>query len=91
MIFGRFAGDGELMPSRFIEVSLKIYTTEYLKLLEVVLLPWIRKPFDASRVMQDSAPDHSSKKKMPQSFEEGIVHVCPLSYLALKLIRFEAF
>ena len=63
MVFGAIASDGKVMPPHFIEVGLKINTAEYLKILEEVLLPWIKKNYDPIKVMfiQDSAPAHGSK------------------------------
>ncbi|CAI9734090.1 Hypothetical predicted protein [Octopus vulgaris] len=63
MVFGAVANDGKLMRLHFIEAVLKINTAEYLKILEV-LLPWIRKHYEASGIMfvQDSATDHFSKR-----------------------------
>lgn len=63
MVFGAVASDGKVMPPHFIEAGLKINTVEYLKILEEVLLPWIKKNYDPMKVMfvQDSAPAHGSK------------------------------
>jgi hypothetical protein len=63
MVFGAVASDGRVMPPHFIEAGLKINTTEYLKILTEVLMPWIRKHYDPKKVMfvQDSAPAHGSK------------------------------
>ena len=63
MMFGAIASNGKVMPPHFIEAGLKINTVEYLKILEEVLLPWIKKNYDPMKVMfiQDSAPAHGSK------------------------------
>ena len=64
MIFADVASDGKVMPPHFIEAGLKINTTEYLKILNDVLLPWIRRNYDGTKVMlvQDSAAAHGAKK-----------------------------
>ena len=64
MIFAAVASDGKVMPSHFIAAGLKINTAEYLKILNDVLLPRIRKNYDATKVMhvQDSAPAYGAKQ-----------------------------
>ena len=64
MVFAAVASDGKVMPPHFVEAGLKINTSEYLKILNDVLLPWIRRNYDPTKVMlvQDSAPAHGAKK-----------------------------
>ena len=64
MIFTAVASDGKVMPPHFIEAGLKINTAEYLKILNDVLLPWICRNYDATKVMlvQNSAPAHGAKQ-----------------------------
>jgi transposase len=63
MVFGAVASDGRLMPPHFIAAGLKINTAEYMKILEGVMMPWIKRYYEPSKVMfvQDSAPAHGSK------------------------------
>ena len=63
MVFGAMAGDGRVMPPHFIEAGLKINTTEYMKILQDVMMPWVTRHYDPTQVMfvQDSAPAHGSK------------------------------
>ena len=51
MVFAAVASDGKVMPPHFIEVGLKINTTEFLKILKDVLMPWIRRNYDPFKVM----------------------------------------
>ena len=63
MVFAAVASDGRVMPPHFIEAGLKINMAEYLNILYDVLLPWICRYYDATKVMlvQDSAPAHGAK------------------------------
>ena len=62
MVFVAVASDGRVMPPHFIKAGLKINTAEYLNILNDVLLPWIYRYYDATKVMlvQDSA--HGAKQ-----------------------------
>ena len=64
MVFAAVASDGNVMPPHFIEAGVKINTADYLKILKDVLMPWIRRSYDPSKVMlfQDSARAHRAKK-----------------------------
>lgn len=64
MVFAAVASDGMVMPPHFIEAGLKINTAEYLKILNDVLLPWICRNYDTTKIMliQDSAPAHGAKQ-----------------------------
>ena len=57
------ASNGKVLPPLFIETGLKINTVECQRILEEVILPWIKKNYDPMKVMfgQDSAPTHGSK------------------------------
>ena len=64
MVFTAVASEGRVMPPHFIKAGLKIHTAESLDILNDVLLPWIRRCYDATKVMlvQDSAPVHGAKQ-----------------------------
>ena len=64
MVFAAVASDGRVMTPHFIKAGLKINTAEYLNILNDVLLPWIRRYYDATKVMlvEDSAPVHGAKQ-----------------------------
>ena len=89
MVFAAVASDGNVMPPHFIEAGVKINTAEYLKILKDVLMPWIRRNYDPSKVMlvQDSARAYS---KEGSGFPEGESSFDgPEGYLAQLLPRSE--
>ena len=64
MVFAAVVSDGRVMSPHFIKAGLKINMEEYLNILNDVLLPWIRRYCDATKVMlvQDSASVHGGKQ-----------------------------
>ena len=52
MVFGAVASDGKDLPPHFIETGLKINTVEYQRILEEVILPWIKKNYDPMKVIK---------------------------------------
>ena len=64
IMFGVVSSEGYVMPSYIFQKGLKVNTVEYLKVLEMPVLPWIHK-VAAGRPhvwQQDSAPCHTSRK-----------------------------
>ena len=64
MVFAAVVSDERVMPPHFIDAGLKINMAEYLNILNDVLLLWIHRYYDATRVMlvQDSAPAHGANQ-----------------------------
>ena len=64
IIFAAVENDGKMIPPHFIKGGLKINTAEYLKIVNDVLLPWIRTNYNGIKVMlvQDSVPAHGAKQ-----------------------------
>ena len=64
MVFAAVASDGRVMPPHFIEAGLKINMAEYLNILNDVLLSWIHRYYNATKVMlvQNSVPAHGAKQ-----------------------------
>ena len=64
MVFGAVAGDGRVMPPHFVPAGLRIGTTEYLTILEEVLMPWLEQNYSLEDVVlvQDSAPAHTARQ-----------------------------
>ena len=89
MVFAAVVSDGKVMPPHFIKAGLKINRAEYLKILEDVLTPWIRRNYDPFKVMilQDCArawSQESSEFPEGESSSNG-----PEGYLAQQLARSE--
>ena len=64
MVFGVVSSEGHVMPPYIFPKGLKVNTEEYLKVLEMHVLPWIRKVAAGRPYVwqQDSAPCHTSRK-----------------------------
>ena len=64
MVFGAVAGDGRVMPPHFVPAGLRIGTTEYLGILEEVLIPWLEQYYSLEDVVliQDSAQAHTAQQ-----------------------------
>ena len=64
MVFGAVTGDGRVMPPHFVPAGLRIGTTEYLAILEKVLIPWLEQHYSLEDVVlvQDSAPAHIAQQ-----------------------------
>ena len=53
MVFAAMSSDGKVTPPHFFETRLKINTEKYLKILNDVLLLWIRQNYDNTKLMLD--------------------------------------
>ena len=64
MVFGVVSSEGHVMPPYIFPKGLKVNTTEYLKVLEMYVLPWIHKVAGGRPFVwqQDSAPCHTARK-----------------------------
>ena len=64
MVFGAVTGDGRVMPPHFVPAGLRIGTTEYLAILEKVLIPWLEQHYSLEDVVlvRDSAPAHIAQQ-----------------------------
>ena len=62
MVFGAVACDGRIMPPHFVPAGQRIGTTEYLAILEEVLIPWLLQHYNLEDVVlvQDPAPAHTA-------------------------------
>ena len=64
MIFGVVPCNGHIMPTHFVPAGERIGTTEYLTILEEVLIPWLEQHYNLDDVVlvQDSAPAHTAQQ-----------------------------
>ena len=94
MVFGVVSSEGHIMPLYIFQKGLKVNMVEYLKVLEMHVLPWIRKVADGRPYVwqQDSAPCHTSRKTqlwLSNNFVDFVSpHVWPPNLLDLNPIDF---
>ena len=64
MVLGVVLSEGHIMPLYIFQKGLKVNTMEYLKVLEMHVLPWIRKVANGRPYVwqQDLAPCHTLRK-----------------------------
>ena len=64
MVFGAVTCDGRVMPPHFVSAELRIGTTEYLIILEEVLIHWLEQHYHLEDMVlvQDSAPAHTAQR-----------------------------
>ena len=64
MVLGVVTSNGDVMPPHFFEQNEKVNTDVYLRVLETVVLPWIKEVTRGAGYVfqQDSAPAHAAKK-----------------------------
>lgn len=64
MVLGVVSNEGDVMPPHFFEAGLRINSEEYLRVMEVVVKPWMEE-VAAGRpyvFQQDGAPAHNSAR-----------------------------
>ena len=85
MVFGVVLSEGHIMLLYIFQKGLKVNTVEYLKVLEMHILPWIHKVADVRPYVwqQDSVPCHTLRKTqlwLSNNFVDFVSpHVWPLN------------
>jgi transposase len=75
MMFGLVSSDGKKMPPVFFPAGTKVNSEEYINVLQIHVLPWIRKNYGLGAdyvLQQDGAPCHTSRRTQAWLKDNGV-------------------